>query len=84
MPWPLCTPRLPSLLLRCPSTSLQRSPLPQFTVNPRTGRVDYILATSPDLAAVELVAGGLLRRDSRGNEVQGALPVYITQEHFER
>jgi hypothetical protein len=55
-PSPVCSPLLP---------------LPQFTVNPRTGKADCILATSPNLAAVEAVAGGLLRRDSRRIEVQG-------------
>lgn len=56
----------------------------QFTTNPKTGQVDYCLPTSPDLLSVEAVQAGLVRRDASGQEVMGALPAYITAEHFER
>lgn len=46
--------------------------------------MDYCLPTSPDLLSVEAVQAGLVRRDASGQEVMGALPAYITAEHFER
>lgn len=42
------------------------------------------MPTSPDLVSVEAVRAGLVRRDAGGTEVMGALPAFITQEHFER
>ncbi|EFN51646.1 hypothetical protein CHLNCDRAFT_54899 [Chlorella variabilis] len=56
----------------------------QFTVNPKTGAADYIMPTSPDLVAVEAVAAGLVARDAGGTDIQGAIPAYITQDHFHR
>ncbi|KAL4434269.1 hypothetical protein ABPG75_000710 [Micractinium tetrahymenae] len=56
----------------------------QFTTNPKTGLVDYCLPTSPDLVSIEAVQAGLVRRDAGGQDVMGALPAYITAEHFQR
>ena len=61
-----------------------RPAVPQFTVNPKTGAADYIMPTSPDLVAVEAVAAGLVVRDAGGTDIQGAIPAYITQDHFHR
>lgn len=42
------------------------------------------MPTSPDLVAVEAVAAGLVARDAGGTDIQGAIPAYITQDHFHR
>jgi hypothetical protein len=74
-----------SYLTRLPASS----PSPpasflQFTVNPKSGSVDYCLPTSPDFVSVEAVHSGLVRRDAGGQEIMGAVPAYITADHFER
>ena len=63
------------------STAVLGMPL-QWTVNPRTRQVDYIEA-SPDLLSLDAFSAGVCKTPSNGH-VQGVLPVFLTQAHFER
>eukprot|EP00429_Kryptoperidinium_foliaceum_P035273 CAMPEP_0176181130 /NCGR_PEP_ID=MMETSP0120_2-20121206/92809_1 /TAXON_ID=160619 /ORGANISM="Kryptoperidinium foliaceum, Strain CCMP 1326" /LENGTH=907 /DNA_ID=CAMNT_0017519351 /DNA_START=35 /DNA_END=2758 /DNA_ORIENTATION=- len=53
-----------------------------FSVNPRTQRVDYI-STTLDLLSAEAFDGGL-RRSQWNEPIKEWLPLYLTAEHFER
>ncbi|GAB4817332.1 hypothetical protein N2152v2_004378 [Parachlorella kessleri] len=55
-----------------------------FTTNPKTRRVDYLAATCNDLVALAAFQAGLVTKDLEGNAFKAVLPLYITQDHFER
>ena len=55
-----------------------------FTTNPKTRRVDYLAATCNDLVALAASQAGLVTKDLEGNAFKAVLPLYITQDHFER
>ena len=54
-----------------------------FTVNPRTNNVDYI-SMSQDLLSKTAFEQHHIRSDAFGNSFQLFLPLYFTEEHFQR
>ena len=55
-----------------------------FTVNPRTGAVDYI-AVQMDMLSVAAFKQGVRRGPGRGDaDIQIVIPAYLCQDHFQR
>ncbi|GAB4817481.1 hypothetical protein N2152v2_004527 [Parachlorella kessleri] len=55
-----------------------------FTATPRTRRVDHLAATCHDLVALAPFQAGLVTKDLQGHAIKAVLPLYITQDHFQR
>lgn len=53
-----------------------------YTINPRTGQVDYIYSTMDTLGYSSYVGG--LRKTVWGEDFNGFLPLYFTEAHFQR
>lgn len=54
-----------------------------FTVNPMTKKVDYI-STSQDLLSASAFTRSKIRTDVFGNQFKLFLPLYFSEEHFQR
>ena len=55
-----------------------------FTVNPRTGAVDYI-SVGMELLSVAAFKQGVRQGPGRGDaDIQIVIPAYLCQEHFQR
>ena len=54
----------------------------RWTINPRTGALDYIQA-DPELLSTSAFQQGV-RETPQHHQVMAVLPAYLTQEHFER
>lgn len=54
-----------------------------YTTNPKTHRIDYI-SSSLDLISLTAFTKNKMRKDVWGNEFSLLLPLYFTQNHFER
>ena len=56
-----------------------------FTVNPRTGQVDYI-EVHPELLSLSAFSQGVRATCSKntGGDIQVAVPAYLNEEHFQR
>mmetsp|Transcript_31352 Transcript_31352/g.47617 ORF Transcript_31352/g.47617 Transcript_31352/m.47617 type:complete len:794 (-) Transcript_31352:112-2493(-) len=54
-----------------------------FTINPKTNRVDYI-SMSQDLLSATAFTQGKIRTDAFGNKFKLFLPLFFSAEHFQR
>lgn len=54
-----------------------------FTVNPRTGTIDYIYLY-PDLLSIAAFKQGVTSTVAEGGNIQIVIPAYISEQHFER